>query len=200
MIRYVMKLDQTELLGPGSRAALWVQGCSRHCPGCIAEEMNRAEAFVQTAEELAEWFLSTGAQGLTVSGGEPFEQPEELAEMIRLIRRKKADVNVLIYSGFQLEELENAPVFHALLAEADVLIDGPFKREQNRGFFAVGSDNQRIIRLTERIGGDHLRNYYVQDRPRKVELHITADGIQMVGVPSDEQLHIWHTLREQVAN
>ena len=63
-------------LGPGRRVVLWVRGCSIGCPGCMTPEL-WAKVQPRPIEPLAEMLSGAlqGHEGLTISGGEPFEQP-----------------------------------------------------------------------------------------------------------------------------
>jgi anaerobic ribonucleoside-triphosphate reductase activating protein len=71
-------------LGPGRRVGIWVQGCSIRCPGCISVDTwvrGRGRADVsEVLEAIAPW-MST-AEGFTISGGEPFDQPDALASLL----------------------------------------------------------------------------------------------------------------------
>jgi len=196
MIRYTMKAANVRFLGPGNRAALWVHGCPRACEGCIASDMNRTSGYLEDSPEaLADWFLSTGADGLTLSGGEPFAQAESLASLVRLIRSRKPEINVIIYTGYILDELTD-PRHSGLLSEADLLIDGPYLRDQDSGRFAIGSDNQRMFLLSERISEETVNEYFQAGKTRQVELRQHSDGIQLIGVPDSRQMNVWKRLKE----
>ncbi len=200
MIRYTMKTDSTAFLGPGNRAVLWVHGCQAHCPGCIAADMNAgAPPFRETPESLAAWFLSTGADGLTISGGEPFLQARELAAFLTRVREARPAVNVIVYTGFLWEEL-NDPAHRLLLDRIDLLIDGPYQEERNSGFFGIGSDNQRLIRLSDRISDQAIRSYYQRDRGREVSLHVDEAGVSLIGVPSRAQMEVWRQVKSRILN
>lgn len=196
-IRYTMRRKSTRILGPGSRAALWVWGCPRRCEGCIAQDMNEGLFYSETPRTLCDWFLASGAEGLTISGGEPFHSnAAALAQMIDLIRERKPDTSVVIYSGYMHEELRSgSPGQQALLRRTDVLIDGPYIRERDDGRrFGVGSDNQRVIRLTGRISQQVLDAYYSEENDRQIVLQPAAAGVQLIGVPNPRQLNLWKTI------
>ena len=79
----------SNVLGPGCRAVIWTHGCSKGCPHCIAEEMNAAPPlFEYTASALYDWVKETeGIEGITLSGGEPFEQDiEALESFLHLVK------------------------------------------------------------------------------------------------------------------
>ena len=89
-------------------------------------------------------------KGVTFSGGEPFCQPEPLAELAKLVHGAGKDV--ACYTGWTYEQLleKGDPAVNALLAEVDLLIDGPFVLEQrNLELRFRGSENQRLINMRE---------------------------------------------------
>lgn len=171
-------------LGPGKRYVLWVAGCNRNCPGCIAPDSHdMTNGTAVDVGALAWEILMSNAEGLTISGGEPFLQAEALSELVRLIRRKQ-DMGVIVYTGFLHEELEAVPGAAALLAQTDLLIDGPYIRELDDGHSLRGSSNQRVIPLTARYSGA-LSLYGVPGRSTEVFHH--GASIHYVGIPSNSQ-------------
>ena len=97
--------------------------------------MNAGQYKEMTAEELRDVFLKVSdTEGITISGGEPFLQAEELATMIDGIKAKR-DYGVIIYTGFLKEELDkkNENGVQRLLLHADILIDGHYIKELDDG-------------------------------------------------------------------
>lgn len=134
--------------GPGLRFTVFTQGCPHHCPGCHNPETHDpAGGREVTVEELAEQMLANPLiDGLTLSGGEPFDQAGACAALAA--RAKERGLNVWAYTGYRYETLlekENPDVL-ALLEQADVLVDGPFV-ESLKSYDALfrGSTNQRLI-------------------------------------------------------
>ena len=134
--------------GPGLRTAVFVQGCSHHCPGCHnpASHDPAAGYDADTADILLAIAANPLCAGITLSGGEPFEQPGPCLELAKGVHA--LGKSVWAYSGYTLEELyamENADV-QALLREIDVLVDGPFiLDERSLDLKFRGSANQRLI-------------------------------------------------------
>ena len=192
MIVYAERIGSCRVLGPGNRAVIWVHGCPRNCPGCIAESFRKGEGRECSPEEMAEWILSQNAEGLTLSGGEPFLQAGPLAETLRLVREKR-DLGVIVYTGYTLEELQAAseedPGVKDLLGFTDLLIDGPYVREKDVNQPYVGSSNQRLLLLTGRYAGE--MDYYTSAEGRKVEIRLSEERTLLVGVPGKEQREIW---------
>lgn len=136
--------------GPGLRYAVFVQGCAHRCPGCHNPESQPAVGGTPTAisDVLADIRANKLITGVTLSGGEPFEQPAACATLARAL---KADgYNLWVYSGYLYEQLlaraEAEPAVAELLAIIDVLVDGPFVEGQKSYTLKWrGSDNQRLI-------------------------------------------------------
>ncbi|MDR3277880.1 MAG: anaerobic ribonucleoside-triphosphate reductase activating protein [Oscillospiraceae bacterium] len=142
--------------GPGIRFTVFAQGCPRHCEGCHnPETLDPAGGReISAAEVIAEMRKNPLTDGLTLSGGEPFLQAGELAEVADAARA--AGLNVWTYTGYTFEDLlassrENADIA-ALLAATDVLADGEFILAEKS--FSVkwrGSRNQRLIGAQESL-------------------------------------------------
>jgi anaerobic ribonucleoside-triphosphate reductase activating protein len=180
-LRVAQTIPDTEAEGPGRRFALWVQGCSLRCPGCCNPEMfaaDRGGAFVDV-EALAERVLATpGIEGLSVLGGEPFEQAAGVAELCRLVRA--GGRSVMVYSGYTLEELRARPDAGPALSEIDLLVDGRYERdrpETSRRW--VGSSNQRLHFLTGRYSPDDPRFA----APNTIELRLERGQLTINGWP-----------------
>lgn len=176
-------VGETRALGPGTRTAVWVQGCDRRCPGCISPEWipNRVSRLIRP-DELAEMvFDNSNVEGVTLSGGEPMRQAAGLAEFIRLGRLVK-NFNVICFTGYLYEDLISnppGPGVQDLLKQIDVLIDGPYIKNLNDGIGLRGSSNQRIIYLTDRLSKTCLSHLH-----RQIELHVNGESVLLVGIPS----------------
>ena len=144
-------------LGPGNRLVLWVAGCGRGCEDCISPEMQPYDAGkpvpvpVLLRHVLG---IESPLDGMTVSGGEPFDQAAPLAELLAALHRERPTWDVIVYSGYSREDLQpdrTDPTDHArLLDQVDILIDGPFIRSIPRRHPLTGSGNQRVWCLTDR--------------------------------------------------
>ena len=147
-------LSPVHSLGPGNRVCLWTQGCSKQCPGCIAPELQNSgkrDVPEQLLAEIVRQAAENGnCTGLTISGGDPFEQAPALLSFLRLIRKSFSDI--LIYTGFTIDEILSGETEQAgaeALQFIDVLIDGRYIAERNNPNCVMrGSDNQIIHYLT----------------------------------------------------
>ncbi len=139
--------------GPGVRFAIFTQGCPHHCRGCHNPETHalsgRGEYF--TVDELFDRIVADPlVSGVTFSGGEPFLHARALAVLAK--RCHEAGKSVIVYTGYLYEKLREArdPDWDALLAETDVLVDGPYKEEERSlDLHFRGSRNQRVFCLSE---------------------------------------------------
>lgn len=171
-------------LGPGRRVALWVRGCERRCADCMSPDLSFPGA--RTSIEDVALALQPGLDRfprLTVSGGEPFDQPAAVAALIERVR-EDGPVEVLAYSGSTIEELERRDNASVLLDAIDLLIDGPFLPEQSDRLRWRGSDNQRVIALTAR--GARYGRLFARPKPLRPELHFQQLGggrFRLVGIP-----------------
>ena len=143
--------EQTMVLGPGTRAAVWFHGRPRHCPGCIASVMNASSDVSRlTPEELSTRVLKIdGIEGLTLSGGEPFAQNPDLMKVF-LSSVRTTGLSVMAYTGYLREDLEADEGKRGLLEFIDVLVDGPYVEGEDQDELWRGSSNQRIHFLTTR--------------------------------------------------
>lgn len=146
----------TEVEGPGKRAALWVQGCDKRCPGCcnpgylkiIEREILSTNAMI---ERLLAAHKEWGLEGVTFLGGEPFLQAQGLAAVAEGV--SQAGLSVMIFTGYTMQELNelNLPGTQELLKWTDVIVDGPYQASSpDRTRQWVGSTNQQFHYLTNR--------------------------------------------------
>lgn len=159
--------------GPGVRLCIWFQGCSHHCEACYAEDTwsfseNRLFSVNEIFDMIDQSELTI--EGITVLGGEPFDQNRELFLLLQEARRR--NLSCVVFTGYTIDELKRKDeINNAILELVDVLIDGPYIKEL-RSFDVplVGSSNQKIHFLTNRYSRtDFLRN--------KIEIRISKKGI-----------------------
>lgn len=152
MIRYHKIITDTQVDGPGRRAALFVQGCPIRCPGCQSQHLwPRDGGHEASVEEITGRLLATGLP-VTISGGEPFAQPQALAALVTELREADPTIHVIVYTGYTIEQLlergRHTPEIREALDKADALVDGPYVPELDHdGMQWRGSSNQRPINL-----------------------------------------------------
>lgn len=136
--------------GPGLRFVCFVQGCPHHCEGCHNPESHDPDGGTEmTVEEIVSEMRSNPlTMGLTLSGGEPFEQALDCLKLAK--KAHDYGLNVWCYTGYMLEYLQihGNQDQKALLEEIDVLVDGRYVKElRSLSLEWRGSSNQRIIYL-----------------------------------------------------
>lgn len=178
------------VLGPGRRLALWFQGCSIHCPGCVSQDTwpfdrGRETTVAQTIRWAREVTGDT-LDGVTISGGEPFDQPKALAALLEALRHWRQqcglDFDILAYSGYPLTTLQKK---HArLLIRLDALIPEPFQAELPLVHLWRGSANQALLPLSPR-GRVRYAAYLDAPADSDKRMQLSADGERLwfVGVP-----------------
>jgi len=181
-------------LGPGKRLVIWVAGCRKRCPGCISPEMRNPDAgsWIEIAD-LADHILRLPHvfDGITVSGGEPFDQPLALASLLRNLRTNHSSWDTLIYSGYCLPTLKRYPEKQTLLAETDILIDGPYRQNIPSSLPLAGSGNQQIHFLSKQ--GLAREEEIITTPADMAEVGIGQDGMQMlIGVLSPARRNAVH--------
>ncbi len=149
--------------GPGRRFAIWFQGCSKRCEGCFNPGTHSFARHLPVAagDLTAQIVAQKDVEGLSVSGGEPFEQAEALLEFLKLVREHceigtlPSDFSILVFSGLTIEEIRALSHGQEILALIDVLIDGSYdvRRPSPAGSF-VSSVNQNTHLLTSRYTKD----------------------------------------------
>ena len=189
---------RTRVNGPGWRAAVWVQGCTIRCPGCFNPDPHPHVARqLWDPERLADALLREDVEGVSILGGEPFEQAAACARLAH--RVQQAGKSVVTYSGYTASALRAMalPEVHDLLAATDLLIAGPYvaaARNDGRGWH--GSTNQEFVFLTTRYNLDVLR---AVDSVPVVEIRIDGARMDWTGIPGPADLHDLRVLERPVA-
>jgi anaerobic ribonucleoside-triphosphate reductase activating protein len=178
-----MRIDRAyvpvEVLGPGKRLVVWVQGCSKACPGCSNPELWDVNGGQEIPEHaLANMLVSmakrSGVDRITFTGGDPLEQPENFCSLLRQVRPYFYDI--LVYTGYTVAEVQEVlgkQLFAEFTCLADALIDGPYKEELNNGICALrGSTNQEFHLFNESLRADYKQ---ALAQPRRIQ-NVAFDG------------------------
>ncbi|MEO6771787.1 MAG: 4Fe-4S single cluster domain-containing protein [Kofleriaceae bacterium] len=187
VLRVATIVAETEAEGPGRRFAVWLQGCSIRCPGCCNPEMfdeRRGEPI--SPAELAARIPAT-VEGVTLLGGEPFEQASDAAELVRLAKAR--GLTCMVFSGYTIAELRAREGSAALLAQVDLLVDGRYDRDRPEpkppeGRRWIGSANQTMHYLTSAYAAEDPRMH----APNTIEIRISANRVLVNGWPSADRL------------
>ena len=172
-------------LGPGDRLGIWVCGCRRRCPNCANPELwafdpSHEIPVPALLEVIGTVCAQTAITGLTISGGEPFEQAEELAQLLMRLPAQLQDV--LIFSGYTLDQLHGrqSEAVEQVLSRTSVLVDGEYVDELNDGHPLRGSQNQCIHYLQP--GARERYTAYIAGQPETVQNFVTDDATFSVGI------------------
>ena len=175
------------VLGPGKRIVLWLEGCSLNCTGCMAASMKiRHQRNQMPVYKIIESFKqpTEGLDGITISGGEPFEQADPLCEMVKLIK-SETHLDIMMYSGYTIKELnEYSESARQILSLIDILVDGRFEEGLSNKKMWRGSDNQKLHLLSERAQKyRYVENArYDTKRPLSFELDKNNE-LKIIGIP-----------------
>ena len=178
-------LFPVQVLGPGNRIGIWLCGCNRACKGCSNPELwtKRDEFEIDVANvaslirKVAE---SNKVDGFTISGGEPFQQADELLLLLSYLTPISTDI--LIYTGYRLEELKelNSESVNSILDSAAVVVDGAYIEDLNDNSVLRGSSNQQIHILNQDYEASYRK--YLANTQNQIQNFNTLDGVVSVGI------------------
>lgn len=142
--------------GPGIRTTLFVTGCNFNCKGCFNKEyqdFNNGKEFTDKESELILNYLKEDEiKGLTILGGEPFENVDGLINLIDYLKQEEMNKDIWIYSGYKYEEIIKNSNKLELLKKCNTLVDGRFQIEnKDLRLKFRGSSNQRIIDIEKSL-------------------------------------------------
>jgi anaerobic ribonucleoside-triphosphate reductase activating protein len=134
--------------GPGVRFVVWLQGCTLGCAGCFNPGTHAAGGREVAVAEITAQLAAARVDGLSLSGGEPMQQPDAALALLEAARA--LGLSTLMFSGYTLAEIRALPLGPDVLARLDVLVDGRYVARERLGTGLRGSANQRIHLLTDR--------------------------------------------------
>jgi anaerobic ribonucleoside-triphosphate reductase activating protein len=171
-------IKNSRVNGPGERFVIWTQGCRKGCKNCYnPETWSHYKNNLITIEEIIEEIKNSSTSGVTISGGDPFEQPEELFYLLTKIKQLSLSDGVIVFSGYTIEEIRVREELRKSLDYIDVLIDGLYIDEKRISSGLAGSSNQEFHFLTDKISRDNILI------DQEVEIHLLGDLIQLTGFP-----------------
>ncbi len=174
------------VLGHGTRIGIWLQGCSIGCKGCVSQDTWSIDEGNHVAiDTLLEWCKDTavnGLDGITITGGEPFEQPEALSYLLMELRRwtdaLPESVDYLCYTGLKQRVVEEE--YPEILHHLDTIITEPYSYKLPTASLR-GSSNQKLLMLTDlgkerygRLGPTLEKNF---------QFAVDEDHIWFIGIP-----------------
>ena len=180
------------VLGPGRRIGLWLQGCSIHCKGCVSTDTwDFDPRRSMTVDDVLAWCRAAVARaaaageqitGLTISGGEPFDQADGLRVLVDRLQKNRdnATLDLLCYSGYPLKTLEAQ---HGdLLARFDAVIPEPYVDALPLEKRWRGSANQPLVLLSDR-GRERFAADLDTPAPKEMQVAVDGQRIWFIGLP-----------------
>jgi len=167
-----------KVLGPGNRIGIWFCGCPRRCQGCSNPELWTFQEHYKTTlttiiEMIKNIIAKNKVDGFTITGGDPFYQPQALSALLNELHFISDDI--LVYTGYQKEEL-----LPEQLKNIAVLIDGQYIESRNNNVTLRGSDNQRIFILNEKFRT--IYEHYIKTTKNQVQNFMVNDKYVSVGI------------------
>lgn len=184
-------------LGPGRRLGIWFQGCSIRCPGCISMDTWVEGRGNTTVEEIVNSIIPwiSKADGITISGGEPFDQSDALLELTARIRAK-TEADILVFTGYPWAQILD--MVGTCSGTIDALVTGPFDVEEKQTLALRGSDNQELHFITEK-GRVRFASFerLADERDRSVDVMFDENGdVWFAGIPARDDFRRLQELLE----
>ncbi|UED87452.1 4Fe-4S single cluster domain-containing protein [Streptomyces profundus] len=182
------------VLGPGRRLGIWFQGCPLACAGCMSRHTwdSAGGRAWPVAELLALWrqALAAGAEGLTVSGGEPLAQPAALARLLAGAAgaRGAADADLLLYTGYTEAEIAADEARTLAVGGADALVTGRYVAARATDLVWRGSANQRLVPRTPLGAARYAPHLTRRSGPRALQIVGRGGALALYGVPRPGEL------------
>ncbi len=144
--------------GPGKRFTLWTQGCFKKCKNCFnPETWSYKENKILSPYQIFELINNfEDLDGVTITGGDPLEQEDDLLALLFLLSGKNFKKGIIVFTGYQKEQLEQHPIRKKCLEYIDVLIDGVYVDELKSESDLRGSKNQQFYFFSEKIKEEEL--------------------------------------------
>jgi len=166
-----------EIYGPGKRTVVWFQGCTLDCKGCWNESMwSTSPNELTDRKDLLKIIIESGCNGVTLLGGEPLQQPENLLWLLKEL--EACGIDIMLYTGYEADEISASETFSKICRYADILVMGRYvEKERNISLTWRGSENQKIVFKNDDC---------VLEECNQVEIRIGEDGsVTCLGYPPD---------------
>jgi len=173
------------VLGVGERVGVWFQGCSIRCKGCMSKyTWDFNNLFEMDIDDVIGKIKSFGSKKLTVSGGEPFDQPYQLKYLLKNLKESGFE-DILVYSGYEYDELKNK---HGdILEYIDVLIAGRFIDGLESEYVWKGSENQEMYILNTKLK-EVYEDYKSQKKNKELQIVEKNNDIYILGIPYQKDI------------
>lgn len=174
-------------LGVGKRIGIWVQGCNLGCKGCVNQVLwNKEGGSSITVPEVFNCLvpLFDDYDGITISGGEPFQQYPQMIAFLHLIKTK-TKLSIHCFTGYYLEELYDLFPDRLFLKYIDTLIDGRYVENEHDNNHTRGSLNQSVYTIKDGI--PLINDSYKASKKWSLSID-EHNSIYMAGIPARNEL------------
>ena len=176
--------SSSQIYGPGNRYVVWLQGCTLACKGCWNTAMwhNKPKMLIDREALLKQIINAEGITGVTFLGGEPLQQIDNLIWLCKAL--KKYSLSIMLYTGYELHEIESGDRLCEAVELVDILISGRYiDSQRDRNLLWRGSRNQKITFIST-----HYQDISIEEC-NQVEITIDSSGqLTVLGYPDDELL------------
>lgn len=176
-------------LGHGTRVGIWLQGCTIGCQGCMSQdtwdpEGGRPMSVSDVIDMLTR--IEGPVDGVTISGGEPFQQPEALMQLMLGIHEWRGSasspIDLLCFSGYTERHLRRT--YPQLIGMFDLIVAGPYRSQTPSVRPLCGSDNQVVMEMTT-LGSER---YAALDVGRRMQVSVDDGALHVIGIPDTGDL------------
>lgn len=167
-------LVSSKVNGKGKRLVIWTQGCSILCKGCFNPETHDFSAgYDVTIEAIMEMVRKSDIDGVTISGGEPFDQKDALLNLVSALR-DTTNLDIIVYSGYSLQELSLNELSRQILQKIDAVITGKYDEGKKNTRYLYGSSNQEVTLISDKFSKDDFEG------PQEFEILVQSNGMKII--------------------
>jgi anaerobic ribonucleoside-triphosphate reductase activating protein len=171
-------IQKSRVNGPGERFVIWTQGCRKMCKGCYnPETWSHYRNDLINVDVLIKSVRESDCSGVTITGGDPFEQSKELLKLLEGLSGLDLPKGIIVFSGYSIDEIRADETMSKCLDYLDVLIDGRYVESERIYNGLAGSSNQNFHIFSSKISSDEL------NMDQEIEIHSLGDLIQLTGFP-----------------
>ncbi len=141
--------------------------------------------------------ISDSTDGITITGGEPFEQYEALIAFCAYIKRLTG-WSIYVFTGYTLQELTARRPDRLFLQFIDYLMDGRYEESRHEDRNVRGSSNQRLYKFVDQTPLE----MEMTDNLAGWSVNVDEEGtVFMSGIPKENDLDsMAHFLKKSGVN
>ena len=157
----------SEVNGPGPHYTIWVQGCTLNCPECFNPQTHDLLSGIEKeifylVKDITKYWLKNKIVGVTLSGGEPLQQIDEVIELTSQIK-SQTNLGIIILTGYNPDELHQLPKINLLTKNVDLIIAGRFREKLKIKSGLRGSSNKSYWHISDYYKKSDLNNIPIME-------------------------------------